>query len=68
MIEIRKTLTGQPKQHFSGHYNAKLENVHGILRTCTEILRLFKGKWNSPTFQGLRPKIQGLFKSVRALA
>ena len=52
---------GQPKsikRHFPGHHIQSWRKFKDFLRTSTKILKLFKEKWNSTTFQGLLLKLK----------
>ena len=46
------------KRHFPGHHFQSWRKFKDFARTSTKILKLFKGKWNSTTFQWLLLKFK----------
>ena len=67
MIYILSWTTKKHQKTLSKPLNSKLKKIQGLFKDLHRNLRTFQGKMEFKDFSRTSPKIQGLFKTVRAL-
>ena len=67
MIYILSWTTKKHQKTLSRPLHSKLKKIQGLFKDLHRNLRTFQGKMEFKDFSRTSPKIQGLFKTVRAL-
>ena len=67
MIYILSWTTKKYQKTLSRPLHSKLKKIQGVFKDLHRNLRTFQGKMEFKDFSRTSPKIQGLFKTVRAL-
>ena len=67
MIYILSSTIKKHQKTLSRLIHSKLKKIQGLFKDLHRNLRTFQGKMEFKDFSRTSPKIQGLFKTVRAL-